>query len=91
LSITTKSLAKTLKLRKHIVQLFFHERGRGGWEVDVSGHGHGPHHHGDVPVRPDDCVPDLGDNDFVVRADEVVVPLCDAGANHVDVYKGLLD
>ena len=52
---------------------------------------HGPHVHCDGPVGLDHGLPDLGEDDFAVGADEIVVPFVDVRANNVDVEEGLLN
>ena len=43
------------------------------------------------PVGFDDCVPDAGEDDFVVGSDQIVVTVYDVGAYHVDVEECLAD
>lgn len=47
--------------------------------------------HGDAPVRLDDRVPDLRENDFTVGAVEVVVAVNNVLANDLDVEERLFD
>ena len=47
--------------------------------------------HYDAPAGFDHAVPDLGEDDFAVGEDEVVVALVDVGAYYVDVEEGLFD
>ena len=52
---------------------------------------HGPHVHGDGPVRLNHSLPDGRKNDFTVRPHQVVVAFLDVRANNIDVQEGLLD
>lgn len=52
---------------------------------------HGPHVHCDGPVGLNHCLPDLGQDDFAIGPDEVVVAFVDVGADYVDVEEGLFD
>jgi hypothetical protein len=52
---------------------------------------HGPHVHGDRPVRLDDLVPDLRQDDFAVGTDKVVVALLNMMPYHVNMHECLLD
>ena len=52
---------------------------------------HGPHVHSDGPVRLHNLLPDGGEDDLAVRADQIVVTLLDVRANDFDVEEGLLD
>lgn len=53
--------------------------------------GHWPHLHFDHCVWLYHCFPDLGEDDFAIGADQVVVPFVDVLADDVDVEEGLLD
>ena len=52
---------------------------------------HGPHVHGDGPVGLHNLLPDGGEDDLAVRADQIVVALLDMRTNDFDVEEGLLD
>ena len=67
-----------------------------GHEAVLAVHGsfsllNGPQLHSDGPVRLDDLVPDLGQDDVAVGAFQVVVSVADLLRDHVDVQEGLFD
>lgn len=52
---------------------------------------HRPHVHRDCPVRLDDLVPDLRENDLPVWPEQIVVAGLDVRSDDIDVKEGLLD
>jgi hypothetical protein len=69
--------------------LIVEHSGRTGWRG--VGFGHGPHVHGDRPVRLDHCLPDLGKDDLSVRSNQVIMTIMNMGTDDFHVQESLLD
>jgi hypothetical protein len=55
------------------------------------GLGHGPHVHCNVPARLNRYLPNLGQYNFAIRTDKVVVALVNLKAQNVNVHESQLD